>query len=158
MSNEEQEVAEDESGPIEFVGSLDAIMEAKMPANGKALRGGPIFERESIVFRMSSSTCTPGTFEGPNGEETEFKITVIALTHQEEIEATRTVKAPTDLPFMLAKRSLHKFNDKVLDDKRRGFLFEAMGPKGRQLILQAYGEVNAAGDEAVGKLHSDWEV
>lgn len=154
MSDEENQ----ENKVEEFTGTLDAVMDARLPKDGKALSRGPIFDREEITFRVSSSTCTPGVFSGPNGEEQEFKLTVVALTHQEEIEATRGVKTPTDLPFALAKKALYRFNGNILDDKKRGFLMEAIGPKGRQIVLAGYGEVNAAGDEAMGKLHSEWEV
>lgn len=153
MSNEEKEEA-----VAEFTGSLGAIMESRLPKDGKALKQGPIFDREEITFRMSSDTCSPGIFSGSSGEIVEFKLTVVALTHQEEVEATRSVKAPTDLPFALAKKALYKFNGELLDDNKRSFLFEAIGPKGRQVALAAYGEVNSAGDEAMGKLHSEWEV
>lgn len=157
MSNEEEETQE-ETGPIEFTGNIEDVMDRVLPKDGKALRAGPIFEPQTLKFGMSSNTCNPGFFEGPSGEETEFKLTVVALSHQQEIEATRSVKAPTDLPFALAKRSLIKFNDKKLTDKRRDFLWEAVGPKGRQVILTGYTEINSAGDEALGKLHSEWEV
>lgn len=157
MSNEEEEEVV-ETGPVEFAGNLDSLMDAHMPKDGKALRAGPIFEREIRTFSMDSSTCMPGVFDGPNGEETTFKLSVVALTHQEEIEATRSIKAPTDLPFAMAKKSLYEFNGVKLSDKKRNFLFEAIGPRGRSIVLAAYAEVNAPGDEALGKLQSEWEV
>ena len=154
----EEEKTETEDTVAEFTGSLDAVMDNMLPKDGKALKSGPIFEREELTFRMSSDTCVPGVFSGSSGEVVEFKLTVVALTQQEEIEATRTVKTPTDLPFKLAKKSLYKFQGKVLTDKKRDFLFEALGPKGRQVVLAGYSEINAPGDEAMGKLHSEWEV
>lgn len=132
---------------------LDSIMELHGKRDGAAMKGGALFEREEFTFPMSGETCAPGVFY-LNGEPLEFKLTVVGLTHQEELEAGRTVKAATDLPFALAKRSLFAFKGKPLDMKKREWLWEALGPKGRQVVVNAYGEVNAAGDEALGKLQT----
>ena len=137
---------------------LDMVMDRMLPKDGAALKAGPIFERTEFTFPVSGDTCTDGVFYDESGDPQMFKLTVVSLTHQEELDATRSVKAPTDLPFMLAKKSLYKFNGKQLNDKKREFLWEALGPKGRQVVTVAYSEVNAAGDEALGKLHSEWEV
>jgi hypothetical protein len=136
--------------------NLEALMSRIVPTGPAAMRGGPLFERETYQFVMKGDSCAPGVFTDGEGKSLSFTVTVCSLTTQEEIEVTRSVKNPLDLPFALAKRSLHEFNGKPLDDKKRKFLWEAFGPKGRQLVIYASSHVNSAGDEAVGKVQDGW--
>jgi hypothetical protein len=154
---EKQELVEVTDEPTGPEINLDALMTRMVPTGPAALRAAPIFERELYQFVMTGDSCAPGVFSGEDGKPLSFTVTVCALTTQEEIEVTRSVKNPLDLPFALAKKSLHKFNNQPLDDKKRGFLWEAFGPKGRQLVIYASSHVNSAGDEAVGKVQDGWE-
>jgi hypothetical protein len=137
---------------------LQAIMGRMLPVNGKAMKNREIFERAEFTFPVSGASCLPGVFVDSEGKPMTFKLTVTSLLHSEEIEATRTIKGATDLPFALSKRSLFKFNGVRIDQKKRDFLWEAIGPKGRQLVVYAFSQMNSAGDEAVGKMQSGLEV
>jgi hypothetical protein len=76
---------------------------------------------------------------------------VVELTAEEELQATRRARGDSiRLAFELAKTSLHEVNGERLNhsDGTADRQWNAMPPKLRNLVLQAYSELHSPEDDA----------
>lgn len=81
-----------------------------------------------------------------------YSIGVVVLTPNEEKTAMRRCQNdPPAMAYELAKAAMVEFNGKPLvdHDGSKDKAFSEMGPKGRRLLLEAYGDLTGVEDDDV---------
>ena len=86
------------------------------------------------------------------GNFLDFELTLVSLMYEEELSLQRQVTSAAELPMAVARRSISAYNGQSIGNKQRNFIWKALGPKGRQLVLLGTQAVNSIGTEAVGKV------
>lgn len=157
---DEQPTAPETEPPPAPVGSvqdfrsdmLDRIMEAKVPKGAEALKHtGEIIRRREVTFDVDGADCAEGAFVDQEGNYLVFNITLRSLSSAQELECLRQVQKGPEAPFIMARMALYKVNGRELDEARRGFVWEALGMGGRQVVLGAFQVLGAASEAALGK-------
>ena len=109
-----------------------------------------------ITFPVSGEDCAPGMFVDATGAPLEFEITLAALSAAQEIKATRGVLDPTEAVQLMARSSIEKLNGAPVVGEQVEFLWEALGPGGRQLVIVMYQEVGSLSPANLGKARSNF--
>jgi hypothetical protein len=115
-----------------------------------------IVPRKRITFPVSGEDCAPGMFVDATGAPLEFEITLAALSAAQEIKATRGVLDPTEAVQLMARSSIEKLNGAPVVGEQVEFLWEALGPGGRQLVIVMYQEVGSLSPANLGKARSNF--
>ena len=112
-----------------------------MPGSGDTVK------RRYTTFVLDHKMCLPDTFPE------DFKLTLMSLTHGEEMDCTRgKATDPLSVGMLYAQRSLHSINGgKQLDNFERDWLWEVLGGGGRQLAVGLFSNIGMATEEALGK-------
>ena len=116
--------------------------------------GGDIIPRKRITFDVDGADCAPGVFVGGDGDPLTFQLTLATLTSAQEIKATRGVTDPAEAVQLTAMASLEQLNGAPVLGDRVAWLWEVLGPGGRQLVLTMYGEIGAISPAGMGKAQS----
>lgn len=109
-----------------------------------------IVPRARISFDVDGAECAPGMFVDDDGPIT-FRLTLVSLTSAQEISITKGVSDPAEAVQLTAKASLEKLNGAPVLGDQVLFLWEALGPGGRQLVLTMYQEIGAISPAGLGK-------
>lgn len=126
-------------------GLLGAVFKASTPANGAAISGGEIFKRNRVTFPVPAKYCTV-----PFPED--FELTIVESSPDDEMESARVAENGSMVIQELAKRSMDGLNGEKITEITRGWLWNALGQRGRTLVVAAYAHhmgVDAEGKGAV---------
>lgn len=126
-------------------GALAKAMARVQQGGGGALRGGELIPRRSIRFTMDHQECMEGIFTE------DFVIRMDTLTPAEETKVLHGAGDPMSVVSLLAQAALADVNGTRLDDIGREFLWTAIGPGGRQIVIAMYNEIGAAAPMSWGK-------
>lgn len=110
-----------------------------------------LIPRRRIEFTVNGADCAPGVFVDGAGEPVDFTLGLVALSSVQEIKATEDVVDPAEAVFKTARLSLETLNGAPVLGEQIEFLWEALGPGGRQLVITLYGRIGSASPGALGK-------
>lgn len=128
---------------------LDALFDAYNPKLSEG--GGPPREipTRRVTFEVAPDYCRPDTFTKP------FKLTLREASPAIEMEAAALSGGEgIQMGYILAKRSIEKFNGKPISSVKRDFLWKVLTTQGRGLIAEMYGSLARVSPEAEGKAHA----
>lgn len=111
---------------------------------------GEVIPRKRITFEVRADDCSPGLFEAG----TSFKITLAALSSSVEVKALRGCQDPTEIVYMMARASIDKLNGAPVVGDQLDFLWEALGPAVRQLVVAMYQQIGSVSPVGLGKAFS----
>lgn len=110
--------------------------------------------RRFVDFEVDASICAPGVTSN-------FMLTLATLLSSQETDATRNAGGDAvKMGMQMAKSSIYAVNG-VRVSKGSGHLdvlWEALGPGGRNLVVQMWGDLSAASEDAVGKAKATMRV
>ena len=130
---------------------LAQIMERRTVSGAGAFGGGEIVPRRRVTFDVDGAECCPGVFVDGEGRPVTFKLTLVSLTSAEEIKVTQGVMDPAQAVFATAKASIEALNGTRVQGDKLDFLWEALGPGGRQIVVTLYQQVGACSPAGMGK-------
>ncbi len=116
-----------------------------------AMQGGEIIPRRRITFEFSSEICAPGIFDNPDGSYATLQMTLAGLTASMEVKVTKGLLDPLETVQMTAKASVEELNGAPVPPDQVEWLWEALGPGGRQLVLTMFQEIGSLTPAAMGK-------
>lgn len=111
--------------------------------------------RTYLSFPVDHTVCEPGTFDR------DFEITLRGLTSGQEMQAAKAAAGdPVVYAMILAQASLYAVNGTALvrSQGHHEALWEWLGSKGRQLVLQMFAQLQDPGGDSVGKARSNARV
>jgi hypothetical protein len=133
-------------------GLLDKVFDrATVSGAGALAHADEIVPRKRISFEVDGADCAPGMFVDEAGEPITFQLTLHSLTGAEEIKVTKGVSDPAEAVQMTAKASIEALNGSPVVGDKLEFLWEALAPSGRQLVLSMYQEIGALSPAGLGK-------
>jgi hypothetical protein len=82
----------------------------------------------------------------------DFELTLATLNATTELRAARAAQGdPASMAYELAKQSMYAVDGARLGEAQRQWLWEALGPKGRALVVQMFQTIGAPDDNSQGK-------
>lgn len=137
---------------------LDKLI-ARLPTGPDALaQQVQLIKRRVVSFIYDGSCGAPGIFMDENGDYLDVKLYCRSLSTVEELEALQGVTTEMQAPFALAKKSLYAIEGKPIPNDNIDFIWEAIGPVGRQLCLMASQSLGNVSSSALGKYRSSFSV
>lgn len=147
---EEQSHAQRAFNP-DFLSNLHSRMTTTL--SGGAAPDEGLFRR-FVEFEVDVSICAPGVTEN-------FLLTLSTLMSGQETEAARNAGGDAvKMGMTMAKSAIYAVNG-VRVSKGSGHLdvlWEALGPGGRNLVVQVWGDLSQASEEALGKAKATMRV
>jgi hypothetical protein len=137
----EKKAAEEKPSNGTDPGALEAAFQ-------RTLSSGHGIPRRKATFRVSYEDCSPNTFTE------DFDITIGALTSALELRASALAKGDsTALALHMARLSVIAINGTTIDpaSTKGEWFWDAIGQRGRMLVVSMFGELGAPGEEALGK-------
>jgi hypothetical protein len=119
---------------------LDQVFAASTPVGGAAMAGGELFHRKRVTFEVPKHYCT---VDFP----TNFDLTIIESTPQQEMAVAAIASNGNEVQYLLAKHSMDAVNGKKIGETKRDWLWEALGSRGRTLVVGAYSQHLGVGPE-----------
>jgi len=113
--------------------------------------GGEIIKRRYITFDVDGAECAPDVFVDEGGGYVMFTLTLATLTAGEEVNVTREVVDPGEAAFKTVQASICRLNGAPVVGDESDFVWEALGPKGRQLAVAMYQEIGSLSSAMMGK-------
>lgn len=107
--------------------------------------GGEMIKRRTVTFDIDCEVCSPGLFTD------DLSITLQTLTAGEEMKSSRGLTDGPEIVSAMARDSILAVNGSKITSVQREFLWEALGPGGRQLVLLMHNENGSATNAALGK-------
>lgn len=109
--------------------------------------GGPKgLPRRTITFTVDHTICAPGAFDE------DFDLTLRGTTTaDEEAVGAATREAPEKLGRLMALKMLVAFNNEPIEVGQDEWLWEALGPAGRLLVMQHVSMLTKVPESALGK-------
>jgi len=151
---ETEESASVEAQPIynpDFLNNLHARMTTTL-SSGSGPDEGML--RKFVEFVMPATVCGPAVTE-------DFILTLATLTSGQELAAARSASGDAVAMGMnMARESVYSVNGKRVT-KGSGhldLLWEALGPPGRNLVIQQWSNLSVASDEDMGKANATVRV
>lgn len=131
---------------------LQRVFDRTTIAGPNAMKGGgDLIPLKTVTFDVDGSECAPGMFVDEAGGYITFSLTLTALTSVQEVKCTKGCQDPAEAVQRTAKASLKLLNDAPIIGDQLDFLWEALGPGGRQLCLVMYQDVGAVSPAGMGK-------
>ena len=107
--------------------------------------GGDIIPRRRLEFVIDASELAPDVFAG------DIKITLAALSSAMELKAVDGVTDAAAAGVLTSKASLELLNDAPIPLDQLDFVWEALGPGGRQIVMTMYQQIGALTPVGLGK-------
>lgn len=125
----------------------------RLTISGSAAFGGDrdIIPRRRVEFTVNGDDCAPGVFVDAEGKGVDFTLGLVALSAAQEIKATEDVTDPAEAVMRTAKLSLEKLNGAPVLGEQLDWLWEALGPGGRQITITLYSRIGSASPGGLGK-------
>lgn len=117
-----------------------------------SMAGGDVIPRKRIEFIVDVSELAPGVFPE------DIKITLIAPTSAMEVKATEASVNPGAVGVMTVKASLLEMNGAPVPADQVDWLWEALGPGGRQIVATAFQEIGGLTPVGLGKAVASYSV
>lgn len=133
---------------------LERVYTRRTREGADALGSGEIVPRRRVRFIVDAGDCAPGVFVDDAGELVDFELTLEAPSAIQEVSITEGVKDPAEVVMRLACASMAELNGAPVVGAQRDFLWEALGPGGRQIVVTMYNEVGSASPSGLGKAKS----
>lgn len=150
--NQEGEITQPPEVRDDSEGLFARVFERTTQQGPGAMGGGPLIPRRYVEFDVDGAECSPGMFVDDQGRPVTFRLTLQSLLSGEEISATAGVTDPAAAVQHMARASLHQVNGAVIPSgPQREFLWEALGPGGRQLVLAMFQEIGSVTPVGLGK-------
>lgn len=127
------------------------FQKATVTGTGALAHSQEIVPRKRITFDVDGADCAPGMFVDDAGAPITFQLTLHSLTGAEEIKATQGVSDPAEAVQLIARSSIEALNGTPVVGDKLDFLWEAISPSGRQLVLSMYQEIGALSPAGLGK-------
>jgi hypothetical protein len=125
---------------------------------GAVKSGGPIVPLKRVTFDVDGAECAPGMFVDAHGNYITFRLTLSALTSAQELKCTKGITDPAAAAMSAAQASIAELNGAPVLGAQLDFLWEALGPGGRQLVLVMFQEVGSATPASMGKAQASITV
>lgn len=138
--------------PVRRKGFLKAaFVQATTALSGTG--GARALPRRTLTFTVDAGTCLPGLFAD------DFELTLRATTSaEEETIGAACRNAPEKAGKMLARKMLFAVNDEPIEPGQDEWLWEALGPSGRMLVMKKVGELTRPTEDAEGKADQSTQV
>lgn len=108
--------------------------------------GGDIIPRRRIEFVIVVSELAPGVFTE------DIKITLAVLSAAMELKAVSGVADPAAAGWLTARASIELLNGAPIPEgDQMDFVWEALGPGGRQIVFMMYQEIGSLTPVGMGK-------
>ena len=122
-----------------------ALKSAMSRTGGDSLASSKSMPRRQATFPVLASECAPGIFDE------DFELTIRSLPSHIELEQSRKARGDSNvLGILFSRASLHALNGQVIDvnEGELDWLWEALGPGGRQLVMGMFAKTCTASEEA----------
>jgi hypothetical protein len=130
---------------------LQRVFDRLTLTDGAAFGGSrELIPRRRIEFTLNGADCAPGVFVDGDGD-VDFTLGLVALSAAQEIKATEDVLDPAEAVMRTAKLGIETLNGAPVLGDQVDFLWEALGPGGRQLVITLYQKIGSASPGALGK-------
>lgn len=106
---------------------------------------GDIIPRRRLDFVIVLDELAPGVFTE------DIKITLAALSSAMELKAVSGITDPAAAGVLTSKASLELLNGAPIPPDQLDFVWEALGPGGRQIVMTMYQEIGALTPVGMGK-------
>lgn len=153
MAKAEQEKANPRANKA-FVGNLIA----RMPTGPDALKPVQLIKQRVVSFVFDGSLGAPGIFCDDLGNYLDVEIWCRSLSTVDELEALQGVSSEIAAPYALAKKGLFAIEGTPIHPEMVDFIWEAIGPVGRQLVIMASQTLGNVSQSALGKYRSSFTV
>lgn len=107
--------------------------------------GGDIIPRRRLDFIIILDELSPDVFTE------DIKITLMALSSAGELKAVDGVTDAAAAGVLTSKASLELLNDAPIPLDQLDFVWEALGPGGRQIVMTMYQQIGALTPVGLGK-------
>ncbi len=114
--------------------------------------GGELIPRKRLEFIIDQTELAPGLFAS------DVQVTLVALTSTMEIRATKGVTDPQEVVAVYAKAALELLNGAPILGDQVDWLWEALGPGGRQLVMYQYQKIGSMTPVGMGKSEASCTV
>lgn len=129
---------------------FEGLWEKYTSTGSAAMNGsGSAIPNRTVEFPLDG-TVSPA-FIDEAGNIQDVMIIMRSLTSGEEMKATRGCMDPIAMTSLLTKASIRSASGQILNDTKREFFWELIGPGGRQICLTMFSEIGTATPDAVGK-------
>ncbi len=148
MTDENEQTPPEKPEPTYDPRTLQLVFDKATRTGPDAMSGvgGEIIPRRRIDFVIDVSELAPGIFTE------DIKITLAALSSAMELKAVNGITDPGGAGWMTAKASLELLNGAPIPEgDQMDFVWEALGPGGRQLVMTMYQEIGALTPVGMGK-------
>lgn len=133
-------------------GLLATLVDQYSKEGTDVMQSGEIVPRKRISFDVDGADCSPGMFVDDKGDPILFRIGLVALTSAMEISVVKGITDPAQAAQLTAKSSIELVNGApVLQGSDLDFLWESLGPGGRQLVFMMYTEIGGLSPTGLGK-------
>ena len=134
-------------------GAFAEAFERGTQVNGEGMKGSMELPRHRGTFTIDHAICSPGSFDE------DFELTIQALSAGEEMKACKGAEGDaTTLAFSMAKAAICAFNEERLSSIKVEWLWERLGPAGRQLVTAMFAQIGMADPESMGKASASLRV
>lgn len=137
-------------------GFFDAVYQQHTRTGADAFTDAPLLPRRRYKFDLDTSEALPGIFVDGDGNPVILEVTVCSLTSGEELEALAGLKNPAEAQLRLTRRSIESVSGTELDDDKRAFFWEAIGPAGRAVVTIAFSRCGTPGASTLGKFQASF--
>lgn len=136
---------------VDDPGLLEKAFNRSTQTGPGAMSSGEVIPRRRISFDIDGSDCAPKQFTNEAGEYVTFRMTLSTLMSGEEISATKGILDPAEAGLTMAKSTIEKINGAPCVGDQLDWTWEALGPKGRQLVITMYAQIGALDPVGMGK-------
>lgn len=152
--NKAGEQPEPKQPPVRRKGFLKAAYQAAtVGIDGKSGGTSRRLPRRTLTFTVDASTCSPGLFSE------DFELTLRATsTAEEEAVGAQCRETPERAGKLIAIKMLFAVNGEPIEPGQDEWLWEALGPSGRMLVMGKINELTRPTEEARGKADESTQV
>lgn len=137
---------------------LTSAFEQWTATGASALAPGDRFPRARVEFEMDTGECCPGVFTAPDGTAATLRVTLMALTTAQEVQATRGITDAMAIVHAWARTSIAMVDGERLSADQAEWFWESIGQRGRQLIEAMYQNIGTISPAAVGKAQASARI
>lgn len=137
---------------------LDKLFQKITTLNSRALADRPLFYSRTVTFTVSGAECSPGVFVDEEGLPFDFKLTMKAMSSEDEAKALASAPPGHGTPFYLTKMMLFQINGTIIRPEQRDFVWESLGMQNRALCFQGYLQLSGPSAAALGKFQESISV
>lgn len=131
---------------------------ARLPTGAEAIKASQLIKRRTVSFIFDGSAGAPGIFMDAEGNYLDVELWCQSLSTTDELDALEGVTQQIAAPYALAKHCLFAVEGKPIPPDMKEFIWEAIGPVGRQLCIMAMQSLGNVSESAMGKYQSSFTV